>query len=140
MENKIKYASIAVSLLLAFAVGRYSGQKPAIKETTKTEDTKKSTTDTETHTVIVNNPDGSSVTTIDSHTKEKEHETSKSATVVAIEAVKSHVNIALLGGYDTKTNTQLIGAQVYKQMLGPVTIGAFGFNNGLVGLSVGVSF
>lgn len=140
MTYRFEIIGILVALVVSFAVGRYSAQQPSVKEVTKSEDTKKSTTDTDSHTVIVANPNGSTTTTIDTHSHEKDTDVNKQVSVVSIEAVKPQINLSLLGGYDYKAKSTLIGASINKQFLGPVTLGAFGFNNGVIGLSIGVVF
>lgn len=140
MTDKIKLFVIAFSLIISFAVGRYSAQKPNVQESVKTDETKNTAIDVDTHTVIVHLPDGSTTTTIDKSRKQNITDVSKTASVISIESVKPQVQLSLLGGYDTKNNASVLGASVSKQMLGPITIGAFGLSSGVVGLSLGVVF
>jgi hypothetical protein len=54
----------------------------------------------------------------------------------------STVNISLLGAEDFAQGfiKPTYGLSVSKEILGPVTVGAFGFMNGTVGVSIGLDF
>lgn len=82
---------------------------------------------------IVKNKDGSSTTTIvtDRETKKKD----------VTSAPKPNLNVSALAGVDvTSKFAPVYGVHVTKQVLGPVTVGAYGLTTGIVGVSLGVTF
>lgn len=144
MKTKIIIGTVV--LLTAFAAGRYSVQKPAV---TTIEDKH---TDTEVHkdkdthkiTTITKEPDGKTTTTIveDSNTHTDKDKSTDSHLDQKITPQKiSTLHLAAMAG--TQLGHGLVpayGLLVSKQVLGPITVGAFGFNNGLVGVTVGLDF
>jgi hypothetical protein len=143
---KTKIIISVVVILTAFAAGRYSVQKPAV---TTIEDKH---TDTEVHkdkdvhkiTTITKDPDGKTVTTIveDSTTHTDKDRTTDSHLDQQVTPAKTNtLHLAAMAG--TQLGHGLVpayGLSVSKQVLGPITVGAFGFNNGLVGVTVGLDF
>lgn len=126
----------AVVILATLGVGVITGYKLHPNATAKTEVQQTDTT----HTVIKTVKDKAgrekTVTTIDSKTdvviKKQENLTKESS--------KTNVS-ALIGNDFSKSIPQPIyGISVNRQYWGPVTIGAFGFNNGLLGVSIGLNF
>lgn len=143
MDTKYKIIIGVVALLVAFAFGRYSAPKipdshtvtDTTKEVQKNADTHKTTTITET-------PDGKKVTTITEDTITKsssESDTKKDQTITAPKT--SIINISALAGLDTGRGfTPTYGISANKELIGPITVGAFGLTNGTIGVSVGVNF
>lgn len=127
-----KYLLIVLPLLLlAFALGRYSSPKQVSTSETQTVD------NTIKHTVIVKAPDGHEVTTIDEHTVE--HQIEKKASVII--SKRNVYNVSALAGTQLTHGIQPIyGVSVSKEFIGPIVLGAFGLNNGIVGVSIGVNF
>lgn len=125
METRHKVIIGSTLLVAAFAFGRYSVKPQTI---TKVKEVIK-------HQVIVRikHPDGTSETTIttDKETKEK----------AVTSTSHSKANISALGGVDVTAKLQPIyGIAINKEFIGPITIGAFGLTNGVVGLSIGMNF
>ena len=149
MKPKAIVAISVVSLCLAFALGRYSVDPPAI---TKVEDTKKDLVkdiDRDTHkeitTVTEKDPDGKTktTTTVTEDTSTKKHEDltiDKHEDLTITPTKRSTLNISALAGIDVRQKTAIYGAAVNKEILGPVTLGVFGLTNGTVGVSVGINF
>jgi hypothetical protein len=143
MDTKYKVIIATCTILVAFAFGRYSAPKiPDSHSITDT--TKEINKDVDTHktTVITKTPDGKEVTTITEDTSSKSKSDSDTKTDVTITAPKtSAVNISLLAGLDTGRGfVPTYGISANKELIGPVTVGAFGLTNGTIGLSIGVNF
>lgn len=151
--------TIATCMALAFIcfiLGRYSAQAPEVKTTVDSiENIKKDLNqNTQTHQVSVSEktPDGTTkiTTTTDTSTVKKvdtiKAETTKTVTDVIPPKVNT-VNVSFLVGLDISRQTPVYGVSLTKQVLGPITIGAFGLNsspiglpNSTIGLSIGVNF
>lgn len=147
MNTKTTVIISAVSLAVAFAGGRYSVQAPSskTKEVVQVDTTKDIAKNTKKKTTIEKNPDGSTKTTIDEETTTDTSSVTNSLTKVSqsVTAVRTGtLNISALGGMDFSSSIPkpIYGASVTKEIVGPVTLGAFGLMNGVVGLSVGVNF
>ncbi len=135
---------VAVMVVAAFAVGRYTVSFTEKKEETTIidknvdKDKHRETTKVETR-----HPDGS----VDTVTKTVED--TKTDTVVKSvtdktdtkESGGSKLNLSALYGtaYDFKT-PPVYGLSASKEVLGPITAGAWGLSSGVFGLSVGLSF
>lgn len=125
------YLIVLVALALAFAAGRYSVD---IDKSTEIDETKKTRTDTT--IVTVKEPNGKETTT----TVIKEREVTKKELNQTESSTKAILNVSLLGSYDFNRHQPSYGLSVSKEFIGPVTLGIFGFTNGVVGISVGVNF
>lgn len=130
-----------IIIVIAFYCGKYAAPtkvetKVVTVEVEKTKVVEKK--------VIVEkvNPDGSktTVTTVDTNT-ETQTDTNTNSTTIK-ENKKSSLNVYAMGGLDVSNpaNGFIVGAHVSKQLLGPVSIGLFGFTNKTTGVSVGFSF
>lgn len=146
MTTKFKALLVLMALLSAFAFGRYSS---TLTTTTTTEDKTKLQDDTitksHTITVILKRPDGSSTTTETTDTTAKanitENQDDKSKIVVQTQK-KSQFNVSVLL-VPTITNNALApkyGLSITHELIGPVTVGLFGIDNGTIGLSLGLNF
>lgn len=131
-----------------FVIGLVSGVIIDRKTTSKSAITTKTDTDIvaddKDHkvTVIVKKPNGEETTTIteDNHNDTKENINQNTIAVITA-PVKSKINISVLAGFDHLTDLQpKYGLSVSKEVLGTVTVGAFGLTNGIVGVSVGINF
>jgi hypothetical protein len=62
--------------------------------------------------------------------------------IAAVKGKTSNINISLLGANDLSKGALIptYGLSVTREVLGPVTVGAFGLMNGTVGVSVGLDF
>jgi hypothetical protein len=160
MTTRTKIILISVSLLSAFAVGRYTVPEK-IRVETKTVEVEKKVDDTKTQTdrdkhkkttvVETVKPDGEKTTTTvteeDTTTKrstdDKSAMTDNKATDQVTEKTygTQKTTLSALGAINlTGTPSIAYGASVYKPVLGPFGIGAMFLTNGTVGLSVGISF
>ena len=146
LSDKAKILLSALALALAFATGRYTVQKPAIKETVHEVQAVDTRVDTNEHKKIIvdEKPGGEKITTITDDTATDEKQASHddvSADITVTPPKINTLNISALAGVDPLNSFKPVyGTAVTKQILGPVTIGAFGMSNGVVGLSVGISF
>jgi hypothetical protein len=149
VQLKYKIVIAVCALAIAFASGRYSvSYNETTHEVTNTQDTKHKTEVVRTvvHTVTVQEPNGEikTVTDSDTHTATKEDEQENQQ--VTLDQTKisttSKLNISALAGIDTQSLAHpfVYGLSVSKQVIGPITAGLFGLNNGTIGVSVGLSF
>lgn len=147
MTTKVKILIVLAIAAISFASGRFLAPIKTVEVVKEVERKEK---EKEVHktkkTVEKTNPDGSKETTTTetedsttTTTTEKDKSSSKET-----ERSSSKIHVAALAGMDiTKgLNPALIvyGASVSKDILGPISIGVFGFNDGRLGLSVGLSF
>lgn len=141
-EMKTKIIAIALGLIVAFAAGRYSVQvPPAVEQTVVIDETTDVKENKKKETVIVKDPNGKETTTIKEETntditKRKEARIDTKVTPVA----RRTLVVSGLVGTDIRHLSAIYGVAVTKEGLGPVSVGAWGLNNGIVGVSVGVSF
>jgi hypothetical protein len=128
-------------IVIAFYYGKYSAPT---KVETKTITVEVEKTKVVEKKVIIEkvNPDGSktTVTTVDTNTETQTDTTSNSSTVK--ETKKPSLNVYAMGGLDVTNpaNGFIVGAHVSKQLLGPISIGLFGFTNKTAGVSLGMTF
>lgn len=146
-------AAIIVGTLLVLAgycTGKYTG-KPDIttSEIVKTDEKSNENKNTQTHTVVTTtkSPTGEIKTTKVTDTLVSDKIIDKKDSAVDYQQVvtqpKPKVNISLLAAYDIlhpALNLPAYGLSVSKEVLGTATLGAFGLNNGIIGLSVGLDF
>lgn len=159
METKYKVIGVTVSLVTAFAFGRYTVPEHIKIETKVVEvERKKESIDKDVNqnkrkeTTITETvkPDGTKeVTTkiIEDTVKEDkskvakvEADTKKEDTVKDIKKESGRVDISALAGYDFNKGQMTYGASVSRPILGPITLGAWGLVNGTVGMSAGLQF
>lgn len=159
MTAKQKIILGASALAVSFAAGRWA-TPVKVRVETKTVEVERKTTDTksdldlnkhkETVTTTSKRPDGTvettTKTTEDTHAnrssdQQTTDQTRKTASVTKETTYStSKVTISALGGISVHDMaTPIYGASVTKPVMGPITLGAFGFTNGTFGLSVGIS-
>ena len=150
MKLQYKIAIAAISLLAAFAAGRYSVSQPSIHTVVDTNTKTNTDTDTNKHettvTTVVEQPNGTKTTTTKTTENDTIDQTQNQDTVSEITQTvtapkKNTLNISALAGLDLSNSMKPVyGASVNKNFLGPVTMGVFGLTNGTVGVSLGLSF
>lgn len=148
MSYKNKIIISVVVLLTTFALGRYSASKPdtTFNQTTQTDTNKHVDKDTSTHSVATTTkaPDGTIKTVVITDIVSKKDTTIqkdiKTDTTATSTSKSDKVTIALLGGLNTITRLPVYGGSVSKELLGPITIGIWGLNNGTIGMSAGLEF
>lgn len=149
LQSKVLLAALA--LTVAFAFGRYSAPtKPNITQTKAVVATTQMVADKDTHKqtqiIVVRQPSGAETTTttikedtvsvVDTN-KQVESQTK----TIVTQPVRSTVNISAMFGVDVRhPNAMIYGAQVSKQLLGPVQIGVYGMSNSVVGFTIGLNF
>ncbi len=142
----MKIALIIAGLLVAFAGGYYLA--PSKVETKVVEIEKKTDTERDKHrettTTETVKPDGTKqVVTImveDTNTKRKT-ETKEDTKSVSAPAPRPRISLSALGGLPVSYPfTPVFGAHVSKEILGPITIGAWGLSSMTFGISMGVNF
>ena len=151
LSSKTKYTIAGVAIAVAFATGRYTVQSPTIK-TIETDQSKINLNqDKDTHTITtkttIKTPDGTVKTVEATDTtiaaKVTEVATTNTTLEQTITPPKTNtLNVSALIGNDFSVGLlkPIYGASVTKQILGPVTAGAYGMSNGLVGISIGLNF
>lgn len=145
MSDKNRILISVIALALAFATGRYTVQSPTIKATVhQVEDTNTQTAEKEHKKIVIVEKAGEKTTTItddvDTSIKQDRHDDVKSVETITPPKTGT-LNLSALAGVDSLNRFKPIyGAAVTKQVLGPITIGAFGMSNSVVGLSVGITF
>lgn len=104
--------------------------------------------------VTVKKPDGESTTTttitddtgIDKDTKSTDTvvDNKDTKSEKTVEKTSGHLNISALAGAnlfsDIKNSSILYGLGITRDLLGPFSVGLFGFNNGIAGCSIGLTF
>jgi hypothetical protein len=147
MTLKTKIIISVVALLTAFSFGRYSKNSPPevkTKETINSETKIDQNKDTHTHTVTTTTKD-KIVTVTDTDTVSKTDKDTHSITDLQQTVTpqkQSKVNISAIGAMDFSKSlpTPTYGLSFQKEFIGPITVGAFGLMNGVVGVSIGLDF
>lgn len=159
MQTKTKIIIFITALLISFAAGYALTPTKTVIKTQIVEVEKKSTDNSTdvgkdvkktTTTKEVTKPDGTKETTTtvteetktDKKTDQSETDTdSKTETSSKeIERLSSRTNLSLLTGADIHNAlSPIYGASVSKQILGPISLGVFGLQNGIFGVSIGLS-
>jgi hypothetical protein len=160
MSTKLKVFLGVVALAAAYGFGRWSSPVKVVTETKtveveKKQDVVKQDTNKDDHKVTVTKqvvkPDGTKETdttvTEDVTTAKKYQDTTQSTidttkdTTKEVTYATAKVTISALAAVNVLSPTGLdYGASVSKPILGPITIGAFGFESGRVGMSIGLTF
>lgn len=143
----------AISLVTAFAVGRWSAPDKIKIQTVevekKTEDKKVDVDDHKLTTVTeVDKPDGTKTkTTVISDVKDTQVADKKVDDLTKTESKEidkssSKLTVSMLAGINVTnpTGAPIYGASISKPILGPITVGLFGFQNGMAGASIGLTF
>jgi hypothetical protein len=133
------YIAVIVLAVIAYAAGRYMSPDK-IKTEVKTVEVEKIVTKVQHKKVVIKeNKDGSKETVIITDTKSDEK--GKSNTDIKNKEVtnKGSFNISVLAGSSVPING-VLGISANKNILGPITVGAWGLTNGIAGLSLGINF
>jgi len=151
LSTRTKYIIAGVSVVVAFAAGRESVSPPTVKTTISTTAQDNTTEDKNTHTKIteteVKQPNGTD--TITTVTDQVQNDDTKSQDTIQQQVQqtvtppkKNTLNISVLGGNDFSKGilAPTYGLSVTKEVLGPITISAFGLMNGTIGVGIGLNF
>lgn len=148
MDTKTKVILSVVVVTVAFAFGRYTAPSDTVKtkETQQTDTNTQTDTTTKKTTTIEEDPSGKKKTTIEEDTttttkKEKNKTTNIEQSVTP--SNKDILNVSALvatDGFSLSNITPVYGVSVTKNLLGPITVGAFGLTNKTIGVSIGVNF
>lgn len=151
MSTKYQIIIAVIALIVAFASGRWlAPTKIKTVVQTVTVETKTTNQDANSHEKKIvtetDKPDGTKtiITTVtqDSDTKTIATDNTSSSTTSSkeIDRSSSRTNIYALGGLHFGDNQPVYGAMVSRDVVGPISIGVFGFSNLTFGAAVGVSF
>lgn len=139
-KNKEAIGGIII-IVIAFYSGRYTAPS---KTETKTVEIEVEKIQEHQDKIVIEkvNKDGSKETITRVITDRNKDTIKGSEETKIVENKKSPLNVYAMGGIDitNPANGFIVGAHVSKQLLGPVSIGVFGFSNKTVGVSVGMSF
>jgi hypothetical protein len=142
MTLKVELFTAVILIVTAFAVGRCSVSPPTVKTTEQVNTNTKKDTDDKKVTTITQTPKGQTITTItEDITTKADTDTQTQIQQTVTPPKKNTLNISALGGMQFENSFQPVyGISVTKSIVGPVTAGVFGLNNGIVGLSIGLNF
>lgn len=146
MSLKFKIITCTSMLILAFALGRYSVNQPAVVSTVdhRIITNVQQNRDTHKKTVVVKAPSGVETTTITedttTDTREKQYN-ALSSTISVTSPKRSTLNLSALAGARTLSRFEPVyGVSISKEVVGPVTAGLWGLSDGTIGVSVGIDF
>ena len=153
MTPTTKYGLIVFSFATIFAFGRFSAPTKVVTETKIVEVEKKSSEldrdkNKVTFTKMITRPDGTKETETkvveETHTELKKQSDSAKTSDDLKEVTRGtgKLSIAALGALNVRelTSPPVFGVHVQRSILGPITVGAFGFSNGIAGVSLGLTF
>ena len=146
MTIKTQIIILTSTAVLAFASGRYSNTRPEVKTQTVIQADVKQNEDKKVNETVVETkkPDGT-VTTVTKINENDATDTDETIHEQQSTEVKSTAGKWTISGLASANvvhpQTGLTyGLGVTRQLIGPVSVGAFGFTNGVVGVSLGVTF
>lgn len=150
ITSKQKYVIAGTLVTISFVVGRFSAQKPEIKTAISAQTTTKQGRVKDTHikttVTIVKTPDGTvkTIKIIDQVEDIKTDTTSSKIINKITDVIPSKINVlnvsALIANdFSRGIFVPTYGISVNKEILGPITVGAFGLTNGVVGASIGLN-
>ena len=140
MTLKTQSIILAVAVILSFGFGRYSNRTAASTKIQSETDTQtKQDQVTDKRTVIVKEPGGKETTSITEETHVQTRENTDSQMKETVKA-SPQLQVSALAGLDLNAHAPTYGVAVSKQVLGPITVGAFGLTTGIVGVSIGMTF
>lgn len=148
LTTKTKVIGAVIIVLVAFASGRYSvSTKPDVQtvEDKKIDVEKEANlNDHKVTTITQDCVTGSKTTTITediSFQTKKDVDSTTHVDQTVTQAKRSLINISALASLDTGNGFKpAYGLSANKEFIGPITVGAFGLTNGVLGLSIGVNF
>lgn len=139
LSKNVQAIGGVIIIVIAFCAGRFFAPEK-IKIEVKTVEVEKVVTKIQHKKVVIRqNKDGSKETVIITDTKSDEK--GKSRTDIENKEItkKGSLNISVLAGSSIPING-VLGVSATKNVLGPITAGAWGLSNGTVGLSLGLNF
>lgn len=147
MSSKSKVLLTLGVLIVSFAAGRYSVPKKIVETETKVVDESKvidKDVKKVTKTKTTTNKDGTTSTETEiveeRKTKVKQDTKLDESKHKEIVAGGSTLNVSLLAGTSLNSISPIYGIAATKQVLGPISVGAWGLHNKTVGLSIGLAF
>lgn len=152
LTTKQKYGIAGLSIIIAFAAGRFSARSPEIKTEisaqTQLQQDKEKNTHTETTITTVKTPDG----TVKTVKQINEISNTRTDTSVVSDIKEKQdiippktnlLNISALVSADMSKGLfqpPSYGVSVSREVLGPITAGGFALTNGVIGISIGLNF
>lgn len=151
LSTKNQLIVLGVSCLVCFATGRFFAGKAEVKTEQKIAENKVEDQDknTHTHTVTVTTKTKDGTTKI-TQTQDTDTTDVKDTNTVIQADTKTdtippktnltNVSALVSNNFSNGLFSPAYGVSVTHQILGPLTIGAFGLNSGVIGVSIGVNF
>lgn len=130
---------VLIVATVSYSFGRYTA-KPSVKTETKVDQTETTNTHQEKIITQTKKPDGTVTTTTKIDTVKNEVEKTDSDTKSQVIAEKPTANLSALATIPTRTQAPTYGLSFFREVLGPITAGAFALNNGTIGVSIGLNF
>ncbi len=127
----------SISAVLAVAITKYYFPTVQIKTVEVEKEVTHYDVHTVTHTVTTPNGTTDTTTVTDDHTKKLETDIK---TAVVLKGPEWNVSGLVGNDFSQGLIKPIYGVSVSREILGPVTVGAFGLSNGVLGLSVGLNF
>ncbi len=148
MDLKYKVIAVTVVAVGSFAAGRWMAPtkvETKVVEVEKIVTVKEEQKRKDKKTVITKKPDGETTTVIteitDTNTSNKTVDLSLKSEQTKKEMSTSKVTVSALAGFSlTNPSGLLYGVSISKPVLGPLTLGVFGFQDKRVGFSIGFTF
>jgi hypothetical protein len=138
-KNKEALGGVII-IVIAFYCGKYSAPE-RIKTEIKVVEVEKEVKKSEHKTIkIKQNKDGSKETIIISDTNTEEKSKEKTTEEKKEIIINAKTNISLLVGGAYPISGPHYGLSVQRQLIGPITLGAWGTTNNNFGLSIGLNF
>lgn len=139
LSKNVQVIGGVIIIVIAFCAGRFFAPEK-IKVEVKTVEVEKVVTKVQHKKVVIRqNKDGSKETVIITDTKSDEKSKGKSQTDTKEIVNGKKLNVSALVGTTFPLNP-VFGVSANKEILGPVTAGAWGLSNGTFGLSLGLNF
>lgn len=132
MNKNILLAIVAVSAGLGWFGAKYHYSQATSTSTVVEKN------HTQTVIVTVKKPNGEVRTTetIDSHTNTHQTESIK----IPVNTAKTNVGLLVANDFTNSIPKLIYGVSVSKELLGPITIGVFGYADRRIGVSIGLNF
>jgi hypothetical protein len=152
ITNKREVIFVVIGLVTAFAFGYYFGDAPVQRSTEtktkrETQVEEKKNVQTHTTTTTTKSPTGAVTTTTVTDTsvvaiKDTDTRVENSTTSTENSQKRSKVSVQALLALDLQKGIQqpIYGIAAQKEFIGPITLGAFGLTNGVIGVSIGLNF
>ena len=130
--NKVLLTTIP--LLLVVFIGGFLTAKHYY-QTNQDKTTETDVSHTKTRTIRITDPKGNVREITDTDTTSK-----STSTTVTVIPPKTNISVLVANDFSQSVAKPIYGLSVTREVLGPVTVGVFGFTNSTIGVSIGYNF